>query len=48
MTSTPWWDDLVVVKPRYSAFVGTELAGLLRAGGIRTVVPRGPDDGHMR
>ncbi len=31
-------DDLVVVKHRYSAFVGTELAALLRERGIRTVV----------
>ncbi len=31
-------DDLVVVKERYSAFVGTDLAALLRARGIRTVV----------
>ena len=31
-------DDLVVVKTRYSGFVGTELAALLRARGIRTVV----------
>ena len=30
--------DLVVVKERYSAFVGTDLAALLRARGIRTVV----------
>ena len=33
--------DLVVVKERYSAFVGTELAALLRARGIRTVVLAG-------
>lgn len=31
-------DDLVVVKDRYSAFVGTELAALLRARGVSTVV----------
>jgi nicotinamidase-related amidase len=31
-------DDLVVVKQRYSGFVGTDLAGLLRNLGIRTVV----------
>ena len=31
-------DDLVVVKERYSAFVGTDLAALLRARGVRTVV----------
>ena len=30
--------DLVVVKERYSGFVGTELAALLRDRGIRTVV----------
>ena len=34
-------DDLVVVKERYSAFVGTELAAQLRARGIRTVVLAG-------
>jgi len=31
-------DDMVIVKDRYSAFVGTELAAELRARGIRTVV----------
>ena len=31
-------DDLVVIKQRYSGFVGTELAALLRDRGIRTVV----------
>ncbi len=31
-------DDMVVVKERYSGFVDTELAALLRARGIRTVV----------
>jgi nicotinamidase-related amidase len=31
-------DDLTVVKQRYSGFVGTELATLLRERGIRTVV----------
>ena len=30
--------DLVVIKQRYSGFVGTELAELLRERGIRTVV----------
>lgn len=34
----PGPDDLVVVKERYSAFVGTDLAAQLRARGIRTVV----------
>ena len=34
----PGPDDLVVVKHRYSAFVGTELAAELRERGIRTVV----------
>jgi nicotinamidase-related amidase len=34
----PEADDLVVVKQRYSGFVGTELADLLRERGIRTVV----------
>lgn len=34
----PEADDLVVVKQRYSGFVGTELAALLRERGIRTVV----------
>lgn len=37
----PAADDLVVIKPRYSAFVGTELAGLLRERGIDTVVLMG-------
>ncbi len=31
-------DDLVVIKHRYSAFVGTDLATELRSRGIRTVV----------
>jgi ureidoacrylate peracid hydrolase len=31
-------DDLIVLKQRYSGFVGTELAPLLRERGIRTVV----------
>jgi nicotinamidase-related amidase len=31
-------DDLVVVKQRYSGFVGTELAELLRERGIHTVI----------
>jgi len=31
-------DDLTIVKERYSAFVGTELATELRSRGIRTVV----------
>ena len=34
----PEVDDLVVVKQRYSAFVGTELADLLRQIGVRTVI----------
>jgi nicotinamidase-related amidase len=34
----PEADDLVVVKQRYSAFVGTELARLLRERDIRTLV----------
>jgi nicotinamidase-related amidase len=34
----PEADDLIVVKQRYSGFVGTELAALLRERGIRTVV----------
>jgi ureidoacrylate peracid hydrolase len=34
----PAADDLVVVKERYSAFVGTDLAARLRARGIRAVV----------
>ncbi len=37
----PGPDDLVVVKHRYSAFVGTELAAELRDRGIRTVVLAG-------
>jgi ureidoacrylate peracid hydrolase len=34
----PKADDLVVVKERYSGFVGTELAALLQERGIRTVI----------
>jgi nicotinamidase-related amidase len=34
----PGPDDLIVVKTRYSGFVGTDLAAQLRARGIRTVV----------
>ncbi len=34
----PGPDDLVVVKPRYSGFVDTELAALLRERRVRTVV----------
>ena len=34
-------DDLVVVKTRYSGFVGTDLAAQLRERGIRTVVLAG-------
>ena len=38
---TPGDDELVVHKRRYSAFKGTDLDMLLRARGIRTVVPTG-------
>lgn len=34
----PEADDMIVVKQRYSGFVGTELALFLRERGIRTVV----------
>ncbi len=33
--------DVVVTKPRYSAFVGTALEAILRAGDVRTVVAAG-------
>jgi ureidoacrylate peracid hydrolase len=37
----PEADDTIVLKPRYSGFVGTELAALLRQRGVRTVVLAG-------
>jgi len=38
---TPRNDEVVIRKHRYSAFKGTDLDMLLRARGIRTVVPTG-------
>lgn len=37
----PESDDIVVVKDRYSSFLGTELESLLRGRGIETVVVTG-------
>ena len=37
----PEQDDVILVKDRYSAFIGTGLEGLLRERGIRTVIVTG-------